>query len=137
MVILRESKSQLINNHERTEPLQILALCWVLIRFIATVIRVSDIRVMIYILRLRQPRVRVKFRLRVNCLVFLFCMTKSVNARRSKFYVAQGVKAKETCRKSANKMLFCKFIIPFYLTVLLEIQKFTCESCSTELPDTL
>ena len=44
--------------HEWTVPLQILALCWVLIRFIATIIRVrvtvrvrvraSDIRVKIF-----------------------------------------------------------------------------------------
>ena len=56
MAILKDSESQLINIHDWTVPLQILALCWVLIRFIPTIIRVrvrvrvrvSDIRVKIF-----------------------------------------------------------------------------------------
>jgi len=41
----------------------IAELCWVLIRFIATIIRVSDIRV--NNLELMQLRVRAKYRLKV------------------------------------------------------------------------
>ena len=40
MAILRDSESHLINIHNWTVPFHILALCWVLIRFIATIIRV-------------------------------------------------------------------------------------------------
>ena len=58
MAILRDCESQLINIHKCPVPFQISALCWVLIRFIATIIRfrvrvrvrvrVSDIRVKIF-----------------------------------------------------------------------------------------
>ena len=45
--------SQLINIHEWTEPLQVFAFCWVLIRFIVAIIRV-------------RVRLRVRFLVRVS-----------------------------------------------------------------------
>ena len=75
LAILRDSESQLINIHKQTEPLQVLALCWV---FTATNIKVMVIGLELglglglrlvtlglRILGLRQPRVRAKFRRRV------------------------------------------------------------------------
>ena len=94
-------KASLLIFMNGTVPLQILALCWVLIRFIATIIRVSisirgrvRVRVRVRViglvtlglrfLGLRQPRVRVKFRLRV--LIILACYVRIISPKRTTQY---------------------------------------------------
>ena len=64
LAILRDSESQLINIHDGKYHL-ILALCWVLNRFIATIELGSGLGLVtgLRFLGLRQPRVRAKFRL--------------------------------------------------------------------------
>ena len=61
LAILRNSESQLINIHDCPVPLQLLALCWILIRFIATIIRVRvNIRVRVRVSDIRVKIFRVK-----------------------------------------------------------------------------
>ena len=62
MAILRDTESQLINIHDWTEPLSIAVLCWVLVRFIAPIVKVSvrvRVRVRVSDIRVNNFRVNV------------------------------------------------------------------------------